>query len=387
MKRALTYIAIAAILAVGCTKSELPQPDIPSSGYTPSDSPICFDSEDNWGDESDSPTTKGEITTSTNLFSFSTFGYYFPSVNGEEAQWNDATIPNFMYNQKVERTQYSDGESPAWSYSPKKYWSENPNDRFMFFACAPHSRKGVELSYNYDTGAPIFTVIPNNRPVYHQDFMTAKSQFVSKKDGIVKFDFEHKLAQAKIYAAHNGAVLDGGSEADTVKILGITVKGMRKEGRLIYDKTTTEYVWEHMQNGDDDDFKTATYNFWAIQDGLNELDGNKAIARTTDIGEYTDPSLKGGQAYMFLVPQENLPEIEFILFFDYYSCKNKRRVQSFQRFILDAGSSLEGGKTTAYLLLVKPETVGYGTITTTVKDWTENTIFDKDNNNNDWVVE
>ncbi len=386
MKRVLIYITIVAILAVGCSKSELPQPDMPS-GYTPSDNPISFATEDNWGDQSDKPTTKGYIITSGNFLSFTTFGYYLPSINGTPAEWSNKAIPNFMYNQMVERDQNTDGTYTEWSYSPKKYWSTKPNDNFRFFACAPHDCKGVELSNNTDEGAPKFAVSPHNRPANHRDFMTAEAQL--KNSGSVTFNFEHKLAQAKIYVAHNG------EEADTVKILGITVKGLRKSGDLIYDESKNKYVWEHLQSESkaDETFTTATYNFWATQDVTNELKKDLAITRlteqSTDIADYTDPSLKYGEAYMLLVPQKEIKEIEFILFFDYYSCKNKRRVQSFQKFILNNKSSLEEGKAKAYLLLVNPVSVGYGTIKTTAAPWSEKIIYDKDDkgDDKDWVIE
>ncbi len=383
MKRVLIYIVIVVILVVGCSKNELPQPDMPS-GYTPSDSPISFMIEDNWGDESDKPTTKGHIVTCSNFESFTAFGYYFPSVDGKEAEWSDEAIPNFMYNQLVERDQYSDGTFTEWRYSPKKYWSDNPNDRIRFFACAPYDCEGVELSNNTDKGAPKFAVSPHNRPFHHQDFMTAEAHL--KSNGAVSFSFKHKLAQAKIYVAHKGA------KSDTVKILGITVKGMRKRGDLIYDEVKNEYVWEHQQSESSETFTTATYNFWATQDVTNELKEDLPIIRLDDkisesdmakISNYTDPSLSNGEAYMFLVPQDPIEEIEFILFFDYYNFEKRKRVQSFQKFILNNSSLIEG-ETKAYLLLVNPVSVGYGTITTTAEPWDDKRI---DDNDNDWIVE
>ena len=74
----------------------------------------------------DTQTRSGALATG-NLLSMGIFAYYTGS--------NDLTIsekPNFMYNQEVKR---SNASSP-WTYSPVKYWPNNPGDKLTFFAYA-----------------------------------------------------------------------------------------------------------------------------------------------------------------------------------------------------------------------------------------------------------
>ena len=59
-------------------------------------------------------------------------------------KFNENTaIPNFMYNQLVEKQQ----DEGTWSYSPVKFWSDNSTtDKISFFAYAPYVNE-VENGY------------------------------------------------------------------------------------------------------------------------------------------------------------------------------------------------------------------------------------------------
>ena len=81
----------------------------------------------------DTQTRSGALATG-NLLSMGIFAYYTGS--------NDLTIsekPNFMYNQEVKR---SNASSP-WTYSPVKYWPNNPGDKLTFFAYAPYVKEAI----------------------------------------------------------------------------------------------------------------------------------------------------------------------------------------------------------------------------------------------------
>lgn len=388
MKKGLIHVAVL-LMAVGCSKDELPL-DLPGR-YEPSTEQISLTSSDNWGDEEEAETqTRGElIPESSDFNSFTTFAYYLPSTNGAPAVWDNRATPNFMYNQKISRTKLDDGTFEPWEYSPVKYWPANPNDRICFFACAPHNdRRGVEVSSSDKTGAPEFTVTPDHRPYYHQDFMTATPRLLGRSDdNEVKFTFKHKLAQVKIYAAHNGEA------EDTVRILSVAISGLRESGKLIYNETAKAYQWEHLQSGyTEGAVATTTYTLIADDEVPNELKTekktgshlNQLSSQTSNRDEYTDISLAEGQAYLLLVPQDNIAKIDLIVLFEYEEYDTGKTAQSFQQFTL-SNSSLQEGKITNYLLLIDPSEVGFGAITTSVEPWDEKEI--KDDSNNDWVVE
>lgn len=75
----------------------------------------------------DEPQTRADLTTD-NLLTMGVFAYHTSD------NFSDAATPGFMFNQKVERT---DNTSP-WTYSPLRYWPNNPSDKLTFFAYAPY---------------------------------------------------------------------------------------------------------------------------------------------------------------------------------------------------------------------------------------------------------
>ena len=75
----------------------------------------------------DNPQTRAELTTD-NLLTMGVFAYHTSD------NFSDAATPGFMFNQKVERTE----NKAAWTYSPLRYWPNNPSDKLTFFAYAPY---------------------------------------------------------------------------------------------------------------------------------------------------------------------------------------------------------------------------------------------------------
>lgn len=79
----------------------------------------------------DAQTRSGALTTG-NILSMGVFAYYTGS-----SDWSTSNTPNFMYNQEVKR---SNASSP-WTYTPVKYWPNNPTDKITFFAYAPYVKE------------------------------------------------------------------------------------------------------------------------------------------------------------------------------------------------------------------------------------------------------
>ena len=142
MKKIFLFAATAALFAACSSDSGV---DSPQTVQTPTDGQeVGFSAYVNRG------TTRagayGDIATATTLqegtHNFGVFAYY---TNNND--YDQFSIPNFMYNQKVEFTD-TDGDSTpdAWTYAPVKYWPNEHGsnaisedvDRVSFFAYAPY---------------------------------------------------------------------------------------------------------------------------------------------------------------------------------------------------------------------------------------------------------
>lgn len=82
--------------------------------------------------------TRAADFTKDNLTSMGVFVYLTQGTD-----FGTSSTPNFMYNQKVEKTAGSGG---SWTYTPVKFWPANSNDKLSFFAYAPHSAAGLTPS-------------------------------------------------------------------------------------------------------------------------------------------------------------------------------------------------------------------------------------------------
>ena len=197
------------LMTVGCSKDKLPS-DL-TERYEPSTEQIGFQMK--WEDD-DWQATKGALVVDTNFYNFGVLAYYLPAnAGGEQTTFPSDAIPNFMYNQKVERTKTEDIWN-SWTYSPVKYWSNNSDDRFKFFAYAPHSSKSssssITLSGNTEDDYPTVALIPATEARNQIDFMTAQTGLLHKgtKNGEVDLTFAHQLSQVLIAVKHNGTSTD-----------------------------------------------------------------------------------------------------------------------------------------------------------------------------------
>ena len=225
MKKGLRYIAMM-LMAIGCSKSELPEYDAPSlnGGAAQDENAINFIAADNWDNNEEETKTKGAVIESSSLDNFGVLAYYLPAKGGvSQTELSDDATPNFMYNQKVERTK-SGEDWGNWTYSPVKYWSNNANDRFKFFAYAPHnseaSSSSITLSANTEGDYPTVTLIPADEARNQVDFMTAQTSLLHKdtNNGEVEFNFTHQLTQVLIAVKHNGKSNDHEVVVENVKL-------------------------------------------------------------------------------------------------------------------------------------------------------------------------
>jgi len=135
MKKSYLVMAAAAALFAACSSNDLAEEKSPQTTQPTDEQAV------NFGAYVNRATTRagwtGTLTTNTGLNNlqtegFGVFGYY---TNNE--LYNEASIPNFFYNQKV--------EGADWHYSPIKYWPNEfgtsaiseGQDKLTFFAYAP----------------------------------------------------------------------------------------------------------------------------------------------------------------------------------------------------------------------------------------------------------
>ena len=160
---------------------------------------------------------------------FGVFTYYTDSETKNEVYDKDYSIPNFMYNQKVEgilsSTQADNKETNAsdvttwtngWYYSPLKYWPNDVNDKLTFFAYAPYSDSNADVDSpeTYDNisfpvqtsmiGDPIISFTVNDEVKNQTDFLISKTDnrnmVKNATPGVsttneVNFQFVHALAR------------------------------------------------------------------------------------------------------------------------------------------------------------------------------------------------
>ena len=133
---------------------------------------------------------------------FGVFGFYT-----EQTEWTKSDIiPNYMYNQLVETNKM------GWKYSPVKYWPSREGDKLTFFAYAPYEKspvdgkeKGIALTGNDKTGAPLVTFTTKDAPSDMVDFVTAviydkTRTFSPGKTSSIDFEFIHELSRFSFIA-------------------------------------------------------------------------------------------------------------------------------------------------------------------------------------------
>ncbi len=292
--------------SAGCSKSSVtPDPSTPDS-YEPSTTPISFQTEYNWGDEEE--TTRGVIK--GGVFedgdTFGVFAYY-------NAGGTSATEPNFMNNQEV----IYDSGNGSWSYSPIKYWSNNTNDTFDFYAYSPYSASkvvvdssGEESDTSEDVSAdesvdeqetedvivvtgnadnPTIKFTPSTDVASQIDLMIAQPNHITNidKSKEVSFTFKHMLTQIRFSAAHTCA-----NEDAEINILSITLKANpNASGTFDADGN---FIWKtYSQQSPEAEY--------IISRTKNQLISEPIVALTD--GTYTDLMPEDGTDGVMLIPQ------------------------------------------------------------------------------------
>ena len=124
--------------------------------------------------------TRASVLTTDNLNSFGVFASYTGENN-----YTSSDQMNFMNNQEVTKS------GSDWTYTPVKYWPNNPGDKISFFAYAPYDNTTA-------VSGTTKTVTANPTLGSTEDLVVAealKDQTKQTTTGKVLFTFKHALSR------------------------------------------------------------------------------------------------------------------------------------------------------------------------------------------------
>lgn len=175
--------------------------------------------------------TRGEDLTPANLANFGVLAY-FTQGGGFNSS---ASIPNFMYNQKVEKS------GANWTYNPTKFWPANTNDKVSFFAYAPHDATGLTLPGVTHAGYPSFNYQVQNTEAAQTDLLLAKPMpDKAATDGTIKFLFKHALTRV-VFEVEAGSGFTG------VTVNSFSIK-TKKSGTVAFNSIISPTDWMRWSN-------------------------------------------------------------------------------------------------------------------------------------------
>ncbi len=225
---------------------------------------------------------------------FGVFAYY----TGQDA-WADAdkTTPNFMDNQQVTW----DGSASAWTYSPIKYWPNNPGDKVSFFAYAPYNGSGITTT----TGSSEIEFAVNSEVLQQVDLLYAEQDNntvdVTKQNigDNVHFTFKHALSAIalQVEAVNDKVNNDATGEVDdavvgdddiadgtTIAVQSVEITGdFTNVGKL----NTYTNAWSPVES------LTRTYTF----------DADEFVATVAADVPDEKTQLSNEDAYLMIIPQ------------------------------------------------------------------------------------
>lgn len=268
---------------------------------------------------------------------------------------------NYMYNQFVSKS------GDAWTYSPVKYWPNDPNDKLTFFAYAPYddadannNESGYDnISFSVHTtttetttdgettttstvmsGDPIITFNVNNDVKKQQDLLisTSATQNLTKNkagvDGIyvdenVSFTFNHALSRIGFTVK---AIVDEVEAGTTPKALDPNTTIVLREVVLCRSQASTKsaavgssifYTSGTINLNQQNKNATVNGNYvqfnWATKTGTQTFNlNNDDFAAQTDFGAIYDEQgfvinstnstsankLNTDDSYIMIIPQE-----------------------------------------------------------------------------------
>ncbi len=198
--------SFAALLAAGCSQNEVTEtsPDVrPQMTFG------VYTGTPTRGLDMDNTSIKDDPEAAGKYGGFGIMGYFTGSQTWEQAK--ATTAPGFMHNQMVKWDGTLNSNAGAWTYSPVKYWPNNPNDKISFFAYAPYesawetgTKTGVTVCDANTQGIPYigFKLKEEADLPKMVDLVVAQKtdQQYNTNSGKVSFLFEHTLSRISFKA-------------------------------------------------------------------------------------------------------------------------------------------------------------------------------------------
>ncbi len=179
--------------------------------------------------------TKGSLIDNNTISTMGVTGYYTKNSSFNPS----SSVANYLINEKVSKN------GSSWSYSNKKFWPTDTNDKISFFAYAPHftPTSGGEtqttiLNFN-SGGTPKITYTTFEDPDSQYDLMVAIPLLNMAKPQIntpLEFTMKHVLSSI-------GFIVTGYGETFNK----ISFEGIYRTATLNMD-VTSNIVWENYSN-------------------------------------------------------------------------------------------------------------------------------------------
>ena len=199
---------------------------------------------------------------------------------GVFGNYNSTDVQEFGSNWfNNEQVTYDASATPAWKYSPLKYWL--PEGHIDFLAYAPYDSQ-YDNQVSKDNQKLVFEV--NSNIINQKDLLWANATNKKKADKTVTFTFKHALAKIG-YTVKTNVV----GEGTTITLNKITLAGSATDPTTgaFYTKGTID-----LSKGND-----AT-DLWTKQDGkqyFTWFNGSQSLTSTSESNPETD--------YLFVIPQ------------------------------------------------------------------------------------
>lgn len=247
--------------------------------------------------------SRGVELTNTNFDNFGVFAFY--TGNGETNKWanvKSTAKPNFMYNQSV--TKNTSG-TPAWSYSPKKYWPTTKGDQITFFAYAPMASNdnGISVTKNTATGTPVVTYSIVSQKLNklgdfvadalidqtRRSYKTATDTNIDSESRKVEFTLLHELTRVDFTAS-----LDRNAWSDTNDSADKTKVNIKAITFIPSDEFATEATYTFAQTNDTSTTEVVrgSWNNWTNTAGALTINNLLNINENVKLGAVTGKEYK-----------------------------------------------------------------------------------------------
>ena len=294
--------------------------------------------------------TRATSLTAANISDFGVFAYH----TGAEA-WNDAALPDFMFNQQV-----SGSVSSGFSYSPVKYWPSSQSAKLSFFSYAPYatSSNGISIvTTNATAGYPKIKYALPSAESSQVDLLAATPVFdctLAESGGSVCFNFNHVLSRIGFYVILSGS---GNYENASVYLNSLSLTAKFPTSGVL---DLGEAIWSEVVAGRDKQF---VRDFGAGAEGL-AVTSSKQEAFGADGPVYSIPTddleMVLDVTYTIITPDAALANGSV-------SIVNNRQ----QTFTL----SMQKGTSYDFIIAIGPQTVDFSAPEVTAWTVAEDTTF------------